>query len=85
MGLIVAIANGSLAADITGNGLAQQVATAGNTEAFGLALFHGFSFPFEVTSLLLVVSVLGAVILGRRIRWPRARVEEAARCPSRRI
>lgn len=67
IGLIVAIANGSLASDITGNGLAHQVATAGNTEAFGLALFHGFSFPFEVTSLLLVVSVLGAVILGRRI------------------
>ena len=63
----MAIANGSLAADVTGNGLAHQVATSGNTEAFGLALFHGFSFPFEVTSLLLVVSVLGAVILGRRI------------------
>jgi NADH-quinone oxidoreductase subunit J len=66
-GLIVAIANGSLAKDITGTGLAQQVQTSGNTEAFGLALFHGFSFPFEVTSLLLVVAVLGAVVLGRRI------------------
>ena len=29
-------------------------------EAFGLALFHGFAFPFEVTSLLIVVAILGA-------------------------
>ena len=38
----------------------------GNTEAFGMALFHGYSFPFELTSLLLVAAVLGAVALGRR-------------------
>jgi NADH-quinone oxidoreductase subunit J len=48
--------------------LAKQVAANGNTEAFGLALFHGFAFPFEVTSLLLVIAVLGAVALGRRAR-----------------
>jgi NADH-quinone oxidoreductase subunit J len=68
-GLIIAIVNGSLARDITrGNGLSQQIASSGgNTEAFGQALFHGFAFPFEVTSLLLVVAVLGAVVLGRRI------------------
>ena len=49
------------------NGLAQVATRFGNTEAFGLALFHGFSFPFEVTSVLLVVAVLGAVVLGRRL------------------
>lgn len=38
----------------------------GNTEAFGMALFHGYSFPFELTGLLLVAAVLGAVALGRR-------------------
>jgi len=38
----------------------------GNTEAFGMALFHGYSFPFEVTGLLLVAAALGAVTLGRR-------------------
>jgi len=38
----------------------------GNTEAFGLALFHGYLFPFEVTSLLIVVAILGALIFGRR-------------------
>ena len=38
----------------------------GDTEAFGLALFHGFAFPFEVTSLLIIVAVLGAMVLGRK-------------------
>ncbi len=35
-------------------------------QAFGNALFHGFLFPFEVTSVLLVVAILGALVLGRR-------------------
>jgi len=35
-------------------------------QAFGSALFHGFLFPFEVTSVLLVVAILGALVLGRR-------------------
>jgi NADH-quinone oxidoreductase subunit J len=38
----------------------------GNIEAFGEALFHGFAFPFEVTSLLIVVAILGALVFGRR-------------------
>jgi len=48
------------------NSLSHVVATQGNTEAFGLALFHGFVFPFEVTSLLIIVAVLGAMVLGRK-------------------
>ena len=69
-GLITAFLNGSVAHDarVAGmNGLAQVAAKYGDTQAFGLALFHGFSFPFEVTSALLVVAVLGAVVLGRRL------------------
>lgn len=48
------------------NSLSQVVTTQGDTQAFGLALFHGFAFPFEVTSLLIVVALLGAMVLGRR-------------------
>jgi NADH-quinone oxidoreductase subunit J len=33
-----------------------------------MALFHGFAFPFEVTSLLIIVALLGAMVLGRRSR-----------------
>ena len=48
------------------NGLSQVVAKQGDIQAFGLALFHGFVFPFEVTSLLIVIAILGALIFGRR-------------------
>jgi NADH-quinone oxidoreductase subunit J len=48
------------------NSLSHIVTTQGDTQAFGLALFHGFAFPFEVTSLLIVVAILGAMVLGRR-------------------
>jgi NADH-quinone oxidoreductase subunit J len=48
------------------NSLSHVVNTQFNIEAFGLALFHGFTFPFEVTSLLIIVAILGAMVLGRR-------------------
>ena len=49
------------------NGLSENIIKwGGNTKAFGMALFHGFSFPFEVTSLLIIVALLGAMVLGRR-------------------
>jgi len=48
------------------NSLSHVVSTQGNIEAFGQALFHGFTFPFEVTSLLIIVAILGAMVLGRR-------------------
>lgn len=46
--------------------LSHAVAATGNVEAFGNALFHGFLFPFEVTSLLIVIAILGALVFGRR-------------------
>jgi NADH-quinone oxidoreductase subunit J len=53
-----------------GGSLSQAIANphigGGNVEAFGEALFHGFLFPFEVTSLLIVVAILGALVFGRR-------------------
>lgn len=49
------------------NGLAENITKlGGDTQAFGIALFHGFAFPFEVTSLLIIVALLGAMVLGRR-------------------
>ena len=68
-GLIIAILNGSIAegAKVAGMaGLSQAVARFGNTQTFGQALAHGFSFPFELTGVLLVIAVLGAVVLSRR-------------------
>lgn len=49
------------------NSLTQAVTTyQGDTQAFGMALFHGYLFPFEVTSLLIIVALLGALVFGRR-------------------
>jgi len=79
-GLIYALLQGSVAQDVCSLGkdcLSKQVTASGNTETFGLALFHAFSFPFELTSLLLVVAVLGAVVLGRRV----ARLERQSDLP----
>ena len=62
--------SGALAADAKASGsgaLSSAIASfGGNTEAFGMALFHGYSLPFEITGVLLVVAALGAVALGRR-------------------
>jgi NADH-quinone oxidoreductase subunit J len=46
--------------------LSRQVGGSGSVEAFGNALFHGYLFPFEVTSLLIVIAILGALIFARR-------------------
>ncbi len=39
---------------------------AGNTKAIGDALFTTYLLPFEVTSALLIVAIVGAVVLARR-------------------
>jgi NADH-quinone oxidoreductase subunit J len=46
--------------------LSNVVSHQGDVEAFGQALFHGYLFPFEVTSLLIVIAILGALVFGRR-------------------
>src|ERR671937_6014 len=38
----------------------------GTVQTVGTQLFHGFLFPFEITSLLLLVALLGAIVLGKR-------------------
>jgi NADH:ubiquinone oxidoreductase subunit 6 (subunit J) len=40
---------------------------AGNVQAFGRELLTTFVFPFELTALVLLVAMIGAVSLGRRI------------------
>jgi NADH-quinone oxidoreductase subunit J len=40
-------------------------ATVGNTSAVGQLLYTRYLFPFEVTSVLLLVAIIGAVMLGK--------------------
>jgi NADH-quinone oxidoreductase subunit J len=38
----------------------------GSVEGFGTALFEQFVYPFELTSFILLVALLGAVVISRR-------------------
>jgi NADH-quinone oxidoreductase subunit J len=38
----------------------------GNVQALARVLFNSYFFPFEVTSILLIVAAIGAMLLGRR-------------------
>lgn len=45
----------------------KMIASAGgHTEAIGRALFTDFLLPFEITSILLLVAIVGAVVLAKR-------------------
>ena len=39
----------------------------GNTEAVGRALFTTYLLPFEVASLILLVAMIGAIVLAKRV------------------
>lgn len=42
------------------------VQTVGHTQLIGQALFTNFLLPFEITSILLLVAIIGAVVLAKR-------------------
>ncbi|MCL4395502.1 MAG: NADH-quinone oxidoreductase subunit J [Chloroflexi bacterium] len=44
------------------------LAQTGDVQAVGAALFTDFLFPFEITSLLLLVAVVGVIVLSKRRR-----------------
>ena len=41
----------------------------GNTQAIGTLLYSKYLFPFEIASVILLVAMVGAIVLGK---WPRA-------------
>ena len=77
LGLVVLLA--VRAAEVTG---ARSVAGElrgddSNVEILGRSLFTDYLFAFEITSVLLVIAVVGAVVLARTPRSPVAAREEA--------
>jgi NADH-quinone oxidoreductase subunit J len=57
----------------TGEPVCRGLASAnagGNVEGVGALLFTDYVWPFEVTSVLLVIAALGAMVLGRRDEHP---------------
>jgi len=49
-----------------GNQSPEEVAAVGNTQALGIRLFTDYLFPFELTSLVLLVAIVGVVVLALR-------------------
>jgi NADH-quinone oxidoreductase subunit J len=50
-----------------GSGLPAAIAKAGgHTELIGKSLFTDFILPFEITSILLLVAIIGAVVLSKK-------------------
>ncbi len=47
---------------VTGDVLAQE----GNTRLIGKLLFTDYLLPFEITSILLIVAIIGAVVLAKK-------------------
>jgi NADH-quinone oxidoreductase subunit J len=43
-----------------------KVNTGGNTQALARVLFHNYFFPFEVTSVLLIVAAIAAIVMAGR-------------------
>ncbi len=50
----------------TGSGVSGEALTIGTVEGLGDALFGKFLLPFELTSLLLLAAIVGAVILAKK-------------------
>lgn len=51
---------------VASGAIPQPVETFGSPQAVGLAMFSQYLLPFEITSVLLLVAMLGAIILTRR-------------------
>jgi len=69
-GILLAVALAALlAATVARSTDRIQVATTGlvaPTKALANLLFQGFVYPFELTSFLILVAILGAIVLAQR-------------------
>ncbi len=51
--------------------------TAGNAESIGMAMYTEYLLPVEIVGILLLMGIVGAMIMARRLREPKdLRVEE---------
>lgn len=64
--LILGVAIGGVLMFNDVQGTPANLPALGTVQVVGDQLFHNFLFPFEVTSLLLLAAMLGAVVLAKR-------------------
>jgi NADH-quinone oxidoreductase subunit J len=66
------LALGPAAAPAAAGAVPDVAAAAGNTQQLGLLLYSRYLFPFELTSIILLVAMIGAVVIARGRREPAA-------------
>ncbi len=65
--ILIEIAAGVSAPLTTGlPGTDAQAAEMGTVESIGRSLYTGYLFPFEVTSMLLLVAIIGVIVLAKK-------------------
>jgi NADH-quinone oxidoreductase subunit J len=64
--VVFAIVAGAITADRSPYTLDRINQMGGSVQAVGAVLFTDYLLPFEVTSLLLVIALVGAIVLGKR-------------------
>ncbi len=58
---------------------AETIVTTGNTQAVGVVLYSRYLFPFEITSMVLLVAMVGAILISKSRRETMARAIEPAK------
>jgi len=53
----------------------------GNTQQLGLLLYSRYLFPFEITSIILLVAMIGVIVIARGLREPAPAEAPAASAP----
>jgi len=53
----------------------------GNTQQVGLLLYSRYLFPFEITSIILLVAMIGVIVIARGLREPAPAEAPAASAP----
>ena len=63
---IILVVKASILSGIFGIWTPEQVNIVGHTQVVGKILFANYLYPFEIVSVLLLVALIGAIILGKR-------------------
>ncbi len=63
---LAVILGGAAIPPATGAITPERLAAVGDTQAIGLMLFTDFLLPFEITSMLLLVAIVGVIVLAKK-------------------
>jgi NADH-quinone oxidoreductase subunit J len=67
---------------VTPAALAGAAADLGNTQQVGLLLYSRYLFPFEITSIILLVAMIAVIVIARGLREPAPAKPPAASAPA---